>query len=255
MKQEQQIYSAARQQQRKCVSQLFLWRVVCLDVGDRQEFMMTNTLEEALSSVQQLQLLLRRMRAAFVVPGESLNAETYRGLIILQQGFMMKCHLSDRPLSSTYHTAVSLSLTSLSCWFCYLVLFFWHLSLRFPPFHCAVWPYFSASPPSALVCMVHSKHPVVDCCLVYCLALILTVINVHSSMGVGGGGVGVRSKIQARKLPVYCAVYFRLSCHHHTVGQQRDGWPLTKFPMYNPLVPPSPILLSVERCVLIAHWA
>lgn len=59
---------------------------------------------------------------------------------------------------------------------------------------------------------------------------------------------------------LYSAVYtMPPSCHHKIVGTvshgSADGWPLNSIPIHSPLMLPYSILLCVERCGLIAHWA
>lgn len=57
-------------------------------------------------------------------------------------------------------------------------------------------------------------------------------------------------------LVLYSALYIKLSCLHRVVGAVcTEGWPLNSIPMYPTLMLFCSILLCVERCGLIAHWA
>lgn len=82
---------------------------------------------------------------------EVLMLRPIESLLLLQPGYMMKCHLSDHPLSPTYrlhsiYLTVSLGVAPVLCLVApsYLLFFFTSLSTFFP-LHLAVCPYFSFS--------------------------------------------------------------------------------------------------------------
>lgn len=117
--------------------------------GNSQEFMMTNTFPPGGVELTSATSAFSKMNGDGLCGAcEVLMLRPIEGLLLLQLGFMMKCHPSDHPLSPT-DRSLSISCCLSVCYsvcvppcFCCLVLF---LSPLFPPFH--VCPYCSVSVP------------------------------------------------------------------------------------------------------------